>query len=240
MADLSLDEIMGDKPFPDGEADQLEETEIQEEADQSAQAEQPPAPEPSKPAEAAMVPLAALQSEREKNRALSERVAQIERMLQSPQTPAQPAKLPDMFDQPEAYQAALLAQLEARESNLLAEMSERFARTQHGTEVVDAAFEAAQAAGALDQFKGKRDAWGELVQWHKQQKALSEIGSDPEAWRKSERDRLRQEVMAELAGQQIQQAAARPGPSLANSPNLGARVAPAWSGPTPLDQILRG
>lgn len=255
MADLSLDDIMSDKPMEDESAEvqetqeQPEEDQFEEQGEESPEGEDSDAAEPEgdDTQEPKMVPLAALEAEREKGRqkvsAVSERLAQIEQMLtqsQQGQKQAEPQKLPDMFDQPEAYTQSLMQMMQQRESNLIAEMSERFARTQHGSEAVDAAFEAAKASGVIDQFRGKRDPWGDLVQWHKQHQVMSEIGSDPEAWRAKERERLRQEILAETASQQIKQASARPAPSLAGSANLGARTAPAWSGPTPLDDILKG
>jgi hypothetical protein len=163
-------------------------------------------------------------------------------MLQTSQKPtqAEQAKLPDMFEQPEQYTQAIQAMMAQRESNLIAEMSERFARSQHTDEVVDAAFESAKAAGVVDQFRGKKDPWGELVKWHKQHQVMTEIGSDPDAWRAQERDRMRQELMAEMTGQQQKQAAGRAAPSLAGQANLGSRTRPAWSGPTPLSEILKG
>lgn len=244
MADMSLDDIMSDKPF---EAEEVAEETTTEEPEETAEIEEessdePEQEEPSKP-EPTMVPLAALQEERQKNRTMADRVAQIEQMIQASQKPgqqAEPQKLPDMFEQPEAYTQAIEQRMAQRESNIIAEMSERFARTQHGDEAVDAAFETAKAAGVVEQFKGKRDPWGELVKWHKQHQVMSEIGADPDAWRAQERERMRQELMTEMAGQQQKQAAGRAAPSLAGQANLGSRTKPAWSGPTPLDQILKG
>jgi hypothetical protein len=237
---MSLDDIMGDKPFQTEEA--AEETtlpEIEDIADQPEQAEQPATVK----TEPQMVPLAALQEERQKSRTVTERLAQIEQMIQASQRqgdqPA-PRKLPDVFEQPEAYTQSILQMMAEREAGIIAEMSERFTRSKHGDEAVDAAFETAKAAGVIDQFRGRKDPWGELVKWHKQHQVMSEIGNDPDAWRAQERDRLRQEVLAELAGQQQKQTAARGAPSLAGQPNLGARAAPAWSGPTPLSEILKG
>lgn len=244
MADMSLDDIMSDKPFE--AEDVAEETTTEEEVEQveteTAEAEEVETEEAeAEQPEPKMVPLAALQEERQKNRTVTDRIAQIEQMLQQSaqgKTDAEPQKLPDMFDQPEAYNQAVMQMMAQREANLVAEMSERFAREKHSDTVVDTALEAAKAAGVVDQFRGQRDPWGELVKWHKQHQVMSEIGADPDAWRTQERERMRQEVLAELAGQQQKQAAGKAGPSLAGSTNLGSRTKPAWSGPTPLSEIL--
>lgn len=239
MADLSLDDIMGDKPFETEEtAEETTNPEVAEVAEQDEAEQSTPAK-----TDPPMVPLAALQEERQKSRTVSERLAQIEQMIQASQRQgqqAEPRKLPDMFEQPEAYTQTIMQMMEERKSDIIAEMSERFTRSKHGDEVVDVAFKTAEAAGVLDQFRGKKDPWGELVKWHKQHTVMSEIGADPDAWRAQERERLRQEVLAELAGQSQKQAAARGAPSLASQPNLGARAAPAWGGPTPLSEILKG
>lgn len=246
MADMSLDDIMSDTPFEDEPPEELaEEPEQVEPEAQEAEPEQvePEQAEAPEPAEQKMVPLAALHDERQKSRAVTERLAQIEQMLQQGQTQAQqsePVRLPDMFEQPEAYTQAITQMMAQREANLIAEMSERFARSTHGDQVVEAAFEAAKAAGVVDQFKGKRDAWGDLVKWHKQHQVMSEIGADPDAWREQQRAKMREEILAELSNQQQKQAAGKAGPSLAGQANLGARTNPAWSGPTPLDKILGG
>lgn len=235
----SLDQLLSDET-PEIEIE-AETPEVEEPAEVAEQPEPEKAPEPEQPEkqpepQQQMVPLAALQQEREKTRSINERLAQLEAHL----TQRQQAKLPDMFEQPEAYQQAMQRMLAEREANIVAEMSERFARTQHGDDVVDAAFEAAQAAGVVDQFRGRRDAWGDLVKWHKSQKVISEIGDDPDAWRARERERIRQELQAELTAESVKQAAAKAAPSLAGQSNLGSRQAPAWGGPTPLDDILKG
>lgn len=240
MADMSLDDIMGDKPFQTEDvAEEITTPEAEDVAEQpEPEQEEQPAPAKTEPQ---MVPLAALQEERQKSRTVADRLAQIEQMLQASQRQTeQPRKLPDMFEQPEAYSQSILQMMAERESGIIAEMSERFTRSKHGDDVVDAAFEAAKAAGMIDNFKGKRDPWGDLVKWHKQHQVMSEIGADPDAWRAQERERLRQEVLAELAGQQQKQTAARGAPSLAGQPNLGSRAAPVWGGPTPLSEILKG
>lgn len=241
MADMSLDDIMSDKPF---EAEEIaEETTTEEVEVETTDQEEPEQAEQAETEEPKTVPLKALQDERQKNRTMAERLAQIEQMIQSSQKQGEqpePQKLPDMFEQPEAYTRAIEERMAAREANLIAEMSERFTRSQYGDEVVDAAFETAKAAGVLDQFRGKKDPWGELVKWHKQHQVMSEIGADPDAWRKQQLEQMREQLLAELAGQQQKQLAGKAGPSLAGQANLGSRTKPAWSGPTPLSEILKG
>lgn len=192
-----------------------------------AEPEQAAQPEPKEQ----MVPLAALKAEREASRGMKARLEAVERFLQSQ---AQQQEAPRFAEQPEAYFRAMAAHLANSEANTTAQISERFAREKFGSDLVDEAFAAAEAAGVLDQFRGKADGWGDLAKWHKSQKALREIGDDPAAFR----ERLRQEIIAEEAAKRATNPANQPAPSLAGDTNLGSRAAPAWSGPTPLKDIL--
>lgn len=226
---MSDDELLSPMSFDAGEPETVAEPE--------APAEQV-APEP----EQQTVPLAALKEAREENRTLKSRFTTVEAELSAlkevitrAQQP-QPQPRPDLYQDPEGYARSVEFQVAARMANVEAEMSERFARQSFGDALVDEAFAAAQEKGAIDQFKGKRDAWGDLVKWHKAQKAVAEIGDDPDTWRQRERERLKAELQAELTAQSVR----APAPSLAGQANLASRPEPAWSGPTPLDEILGG
>jgi hypothetical protein len=194
------------------------------------------APAAEKP-EQTTVPLAALQSERAENRSLKARIPALEQKIESLMDMVQRATTPkpepiDPITDPDRYAQAIQAQMAMIASNTTATVSEKLTRSQVGDAIVDEAFEAAQQAGVVDSFRGRQDPWGDLVKWHKTQKVQAEIGNDPEAYR----ERIRQQVMQELAAGQS--ANLRPAPSLAGQSNLGTRNAPAWSGPTPLDDIL--
>lgn len=218
MAD---DELIPDTIFP-------EEPETPTEAAVEVPVEA--APEPAKVE--THVPLAALQEVRAENRTLKDRLNeldQIKAMLAAQSAP----KMPDVFENPEGFAGAMLQRVQQVEANTIAEISERMARSSAGDQVVDAALDAAQAAGVVDQFRGRKDPWGDLVKWHKSQRALAEIGDDPAAYAERVREQIRQEFAAQRQSAPIPAA-----PSLAGQTNLGARAAPAWTGPTPLDDIL--
>jgi hypothetical protein len=222
MAD---DDLIPDTIFPEEEPE-TPETPIEAAVEAPVEA----APEPAK-AET-HVPLAALQEARAENRTLKERLNeldQIKAMLAAQNAP----KMPDVFENPEGFAGAMLQRVQQVEANTIAEISERMARSSAGDQVVDAALDAAQAAGVVDQFRGRKDPWGDLVKWHKSQRALAEIGDDPAAYAERVREQIRQEFAAQRQSGPIPAA-----PSLAGQPNLGARAAPAWTGPTPLDDIL--
>lgn len=200
-----------------------------------------PEPQPEKVEQT--VPLAALQSERAENKSLKSRIPELERKIEQLMDVVQRANAPkpqpiDPIADPDRFTAAVQAQIAAVAAHTEAEISERFARTNHGDDAVNAAFEEAKAAGVVDQFRGRKDPWGDLVKWHKAQTVAREIGDDPEAYKA----RLRQQIMQEM---QIpaavgQSAAIKPAPSLAGQPNLGTRQTQAWAGPVPLDEILGG
>lgn len=190
-----------------------------------AKAEEQPKPEHVEQT----VPLAALKEARGENRTLRQQIAEIREMLQAQNRP--PA--PDPIADPEAHSAFLMQQMQQAQANITAEVSERLARMQHGEEIVDEAFEAAEKAGVVKQFYGRKDPWGDLTKWHKAEKAKAEIGDDPEAFKA----KLRAEVLAELkAGMTAQ--SVKPPASLAGQTNLGSSAAPLWAGPRSLDEIL--
>lgn len=216
---MSEEDLIPDLEFPE------------ETPDAPVVAEPEPEVKAEAPQETQMVPLAALQSERASARSLRERLDRIEGLLTQPR----PAPLPDVIEQPEAYQQAILQQIAAREANIIAEVSERLTRGKFGDETVDEALEAAKASGVVAQFANRRDGWGDLVKWHKSQKALTEIGDDPAAYAARVREQARQEVLAEMTAQSVKTPLASP--SLAGQPNLGARTV-QWTGPTPIDDIL--
>lgn len=86
----------------------------------------------------------------------------------------------------------------------------------------------------------QRHPWGSAFQQYQREKLSAEIGDDPNAWRESERERLRAEIQAEF---QAAAPMAQPRPNIP-SPASGQRSAaprggPGFAGPTPLGDILK-
>lgn len=129
-------------------------------------------------------------------------------------------------------------QMQAMYSNMQAEMSESMSRTQHGDQTVDAALQAAQAAGVVDQFRGGKDPWGKLVKWHKDQQVSQEIGGDLEGYRAKLEAEIRSEIQAEMAAKQVKDMAAKPAPSMADVTGTGGGPKTAYAGPTALGSLL--
>ena len=113
--------------------------------------------------------------------------------------------------------------------------SEMIVRGQAGDEVVDAAqqafLEARQNDPSLQQkFDSQKHPYAWLMSWHKQHQIMSEIGTDPEAWRNAQLEKLRAEL---LQSQKTPAAVAQPSaPSQQPPPSLAAQPA-ARHAPTP-------
>ncbi len=221
-----LDDVLNE------EEPQEEIQEPQEEPQAEPQAESPKVetPEPDEAAELRKQ-VSGLQA------ALSETRGELRAFRQQSQPRPEPVQMPDVLEDPNAYSSAMMQNMQQMAMNTRAEMSEMIARNNHGDEVVDAALAAAEASGQINNFVGQRDPWGQLVKWHKNQQVQHEIGGDLSAYKEKLKAQIEAELKAELLAENVRTAAT---PSLAAEPNLGSRKAPAWSGPTSLDDILRG
>lgn len=212
-----------------------------------------------------MVPVAALQAERQKSRKYTEHLAQVEKELaeqrqqfnqmqqwliaqQQAQQPRPQA--PDFWEAPENAIDYRVRQEVEPIKGLLAKQREEFSMLQavdkYGQETVDAAFsdirqklatDPAGTAADYQRIMASPHPYGALVDWHKRQQALAEIGSDPAAYK----EKLKAELLAELQ----QQPAVAPSPVVGSLPsnfatarNVGTRSGPAWSGPAQINDIF--
>lgn len=231
-----LDEMLsGETPEANETVQPVEAEQPQEAQAEPAEAEQAQE-QPETPAEAPQeaeptVPLAVFKSMRDD---LKSQLDQIKTQIQQP--PAQREPAPEFLD-PEGAQY-MQQQMAAVTNNMMATMSERFARMQHGDDAVNIALEAAQSTGAIDQFRGQDDPWGKLVAWHKTQQVAQEIGPDPAAYRQKLEAEIRQKIQAEMAAKQAQEMAAKSAPSLAGVNGTGGNASPGWQGPTDLNALI--
>jgi hypothetical protein len=81
------------------------------------------------------VPIAVMLDARDKAKAAEAELAQ----LRGAQQPEEPKALPDMFEDPEGYTAAIIAQQDEKLFNNTLAISHRFATQQHGKELTDEA-----------------------------------------------------------------------------------------------------
>jgi hypothetical protein len=216
----------------------------------------PPAP-PAGEQEPEHVPYAALRDERRRRQDAERVQAEYERKLaayeqmlqtqQASQAPQQPPP-PDLFADPDGRLQHLERSLEQRSQELInrkiLDMSATFERNARPdyAEAETAFVQSAKANPMLyEQMMADPHPAGFAYRVGKQILALREIGGDPAAYREKvrqeERDRYRKEWEEEQAGRQQQLRQSIP-PSLARERDTSGRFAPAWSGPTPLSQII--
>lgn len=185
-----------------------------------------PAPPESKP-EPGHVPLTVVLDEREKRQAAERAKQELEERLRALEAQRQQQPIPDRNTDPEGWEDWRAQQFEQRLLNERLNTSERFARKEHGADVVDAARDAALQRFQNDplyyqQVMSAPDPYEVVVQDYKRAQALSAL---------SEPGRL-DAFLAWQAGQSAapaqpnHQAASAPPPSpprsLASQPAAGA------------------
>lgn len=238
-------ETVVDTPNTDGKSnrDELGRFTAKSPPEPAEQAQPEPAPiEPQAqpdPNASRHVPLSELLSERkqrqEKERLYIEaeaRAKAYEQMLQrqpqqhQPQPQQQQVEAPDPYTDPQGWAQHFQNQLVQQQRAEMLFLYEDRVREKHGSDKVDAAFQAAQAAGMLEQIKSYRDPWTALMAWNQQQTVQKEVGGDLEAYRKKVEEEVRQKVLAELkaGGANGQPAPKFPG-SLANATGQGEQGA---------------
>lgn len=213
-----------------------EELEIQPQAEaETPEAEAEPGEEPTSPGRdpstGKFVPVSELVAERKKLKEARDHEAKLradaeqrasqyeQRMLALMAQQAQPRQPapqpPDPYTDPEGAFAYQQQMMSAQVLDNRLDASEFAVRAQFGDEVVDQALRAAKERGLTgpqSPFMQQRHPYKALVDWHKRESALAEIGPDPAAYKKQLADQIRAEVLAELkAGKGPQQ---RPQPRL--------------------------
>lgn len=181
----------------------------------------PPAPEP----EPTRVPITALLDEREKRQATERELQELRRWKEQleAQQRQQQIKTPDIYEDPEGFIRQTQATMQQALWNERLNMSEAIARTQYGDETVETArnafAQAVQSSPALyAEMRQHPNPYAYVVNWHKRQSILSEIGNDPDKWREQERERIRQEILAQA---QPSPKPTAPPPSLSKAPSRG-------------------
>ena len=221
-----LDAINEDEATP---AIEQPETDAQEPENEPAsppveepQPEQPaPAVEAPKQPDPGFVPFGAVLDERDKRKKLE---AELE-ALRRQQAPQEPAQLPDMFEDPEGYTAAINQTFEQRLYQQTLQVSERFARKEYGNETTDAALQWAFQRCETDpyfnqQVKASGDPVGYAVQEYQRNQIVSTVTPDDfkqfMAWKQAQAN-LAQQAPASPAQPQ-----GRPPKSLASAPSAGS------------------
>lgn len=170
----------------------------------------------------------------------------VERELQALRAAQQPQQQIDPVQDPRGYAERIAQQAELGAVDRILNFSEAVARRTYGDDVVTEAQEAFREAAMTSphlyqQLHSQPDPYDWLIKQHKREKFLREV-TDPDEWKKQQREALRKEVEAEFAQKQpvARPAAPVPTPSLANAQSTGAiSTAPTYDGPTPFSKILR-
>lgn len=178
----NLDEVF---PEDDGtEVVEAEAPEVQEEVvEETPEPETVEEPEEEE-REPRQVPINALLDERDKRKALEARIAEFEaKQQQQPEV----QEAPDPYDDPQGFASYQRQQMDAARVEMRFEVSDRFARQQHGEETVQSAVDwaagKAQAEPAFAaQYMREQDPIGWIVQQHKRDAMLADIGDNPDDW----------------------------------------------------------
>lgn len=218
-----------------------------------------PAPAPAPVAEIKIDPAAKPEAEqpfwyRQEAKKLRQRAENAERELEAsrnrppPQPRQEPQGEPDDPNRPltraelEFYrnQDALIGRLERSE--------ERFT-DKLGEETFEATKEWLATRPDIEEWALKqRDPWKAAHSQFTKEKLAAEIGEDPNAWRDAERERIRQEILAEQAGQGQQPPAPRAPATMRAAPPAPASLARSatprddagrFAGPQPIGALSK-
>lgn len=199
----------------------------------AAKSEPTEAAPPAVESEPGTVPIAALKDERAKRQAIEAELARLREQQ------AKPAPMPSPVDDPEGY-ARHVAEVAFNEK---LNVSEMLVRKEHAPEAVDEVIALFRAEAERNPAIGMRlrselHPWDWMMKEAARIKARQEIGDDPVAYR----DRIRQELMAEMQANKPAVAASPPTTlpkSLAAERSVGARTSDTYAGPPPIDEIVR-
>lgn len=202
-----------------------------------------PAATPAAPTEdRGYIPIAAVLDEREK-RQKAEREAEELRRWKAEQEAKQSSPPPDFFTDPDQRLSYERQQFAQELWNEKLNTSELIARQAFGDDVVEAAQKAFAAAAAQNpalamDLRRHVHPYKFVVDWHKRERFLSEVGPDPDAWSQKREAELRAKIEAELREKLAAETppARRPPVSLASAPAAGRATDPAID---PLDRIAR-
>lgn len=206
----------------------------------------PAAPEPER---SATVPQEALHEARQREKEQRERADRLEQALLARQQPAAPVtppaeavKPPDFWEDPNKFVESALTPVQKQ----LQQQNERFSRMMavqaHGKDTVDAAYQALGNALRTDptvradyqRIMSADHPYEDLVQWHKQVQNRARIGNDPDAFVKSELDKMladpakKAELLARLTGTPAPATSIAAAPEPASPTNI-TRLPPSLS-----------
>lgn len=164
---------------------------------------------------------------------------ELERRLQQGQ-PQAPQYVDPIAD-PQAFYQTFEQRMQQVQLVQRLEFSEMRAADKHGPDVVDETRAWLTTRPDMEQWAmSQRDPWNAAIAEFKKIKLAEEIGDDPNAWRESERERLRRELMEEMQFS-APEPTMRPRTSIPAPASASRSASPRGNqstGPTPLGQIV--
>lgn len=202
--------------------------------------EQAASPPEAPKSEAHMVPISAILDEREKRQIAQREAEDLRRKVAEYEANNAAPQPPDPEQDPRGFAAHQQAQVQHLLWNERLNMSEAMARSAHGDDIVDAARDAYMTAmknspAMQAELQRQANPYGYVVQWHKRQQVLADVGDDPEAFR--------QKVISDYLASNPAAAAAQPAPkpnlppSMAAAPSAGGDITTKGS---MFDQMIGG
>lgn len=230
--DETQDEAPAEQPEPEAAKPEQEAPapEVVDEDAEPSTGEDEVAPPAAEDEDKRSIPVTALLDEREKRQKAERELEQMRawRAQQEQAARQQQQPKPDFYDNPEAAISQHVTKVKLDQSRFLAER-------EFGADVVKEAvefFNDPQHQAASHQMLNHPSPFHAAVDYVKRQRFLAEVGTDPDKWREAERERIRQEIMAQS---QPSKAQAAPPPSMARAPSAGRQaIAPGSA----FDQML--
>lgn len=182
-----------------------------------------------------------LKEEREKRQRLEAELEALKAQFQAAQQPKEPpAPPPSVWEDEQAYGSHIVtAAVQQANLNAKLDMSEMLTRREKTDfEPMKAKFlQMAEMNPVLaQQALSDPDPWGKAYQIAKNAATMEELGATDLETLKAQ---LREQLLAEAAAQvPISNNPTIP-PSLTTARNVGARSGPGWSGPRPIEDLLR-
>lgn len=180
-------------------------------------------------------------AERRRRQEAEQRAQALEQELQALRNP--PAPPPSIWEDEQGWQQHFgnqVASAAAEQASLNAtlNMSEMLTRQSNADfdEMKEQFLKLAEENPVLrQQALADPHPWNKAYQIAKNHKAMQDLGAtDVE----SLKEKIREQLVAEMATQQPQPGPAPLPPTLSNERNVGTRSGPAWSGPRPLSELL--
>lgn len=217
-------------------AKEVQETKDRDEKGRFAKGETPETPagetdkEPLDPKAKAFY--AKAQDERRKRQEAERERDELRSRLQTPP--------PDVLENPQGYTQHIEERIRLNDLNNRLNLTEELAREKYGDDAIAEAQELFMQETKADptlahKLVTERNPYGWLMKWAKGRKFATEMGDDPEAYLAKKKAEWEAEYTAKQAARTSQPA---PPPSLAASPSASVRDV-AWTGPTPLNNILK-